>query len=200
MTATTQPEATPGPTPTDPFDDVAGPEPSPTPTREPTPTPDLERLVEIVMEPGSSLASPIGLQPGEVVDFTVRVLTNGQEVTGVTISMTFDPRFLLVVDSDDMTFGDQIDGLPPLDLVVENVADNDAGTIRYTAGTTSTGPSTAFDLALVSFEALDVETPPGMPTEVVFVVGAHDTGASSAGKQLLREKSDFTGAWIAVGP
>ena len=152
------------------------------------------------MEPSSSPDDSLSLQTGEPVELTVRVLTNGQEVTGVTISMTFDPRFLSVVDSDDSAAGDQIKGLAQLGVVVENQADNDAGTIRYTAGTFSGGPTEDFDLASITFRARDEATPVGELTLAVFVVGALDTGASSVGKQLLRETSDFTGAWIAVAP
>ena len=116
----------------------------------------------------------------------MRILPSGEEVTGATISMTFAPELVQVVDADPFTEGVQIQGLPPLQLVVENVVDNVNGTIRYTAGTTSTGPSTDFNLALITFEALDVATTPDMPTEVAFVVGPTDTGVSRAGQQLLR--------------
>ena len=151
--------------------------------------------VDIIMQPESTQEAPIVMPSGGSQDFTVRILPSGEEVTGATISMTFAPELVQVVDADSFTEGVQIQGLPPLQLVVENVVDNINGTIRYTAGTTSTGPSTDFNLALITFEALDVATPPDMPTEVAFVVGPTDTGVSRAGQQLLRSA---TGSWIEI--
>ena len=69
------------------------------------------------------------------------VVTDPGELYGVELVLTFDPAVVEVVDDDPGTAGVQITpGTCPIpNFVVENAADNGAGTVRY--GATSFSPS-----------------------------------------------------------
>ena len=164
-----------------------------------------QRVAQIVMVPTTSQAAPETMASGSTTDFTVRVLPNGTEVTAVQLSMTFDTRFLEVVDSLPQTGGVQILPHPTSPFpgfadgfTLENIADNINGTIRYTVGS-ATLTSGDFDLATISFRAKAGPTTADSPTEVVFRVSdGDDTAVSKSGQQLLINTSDFTGAFIEV--
>ncbi len=98
--------------------------------------------------------APGQMSIGTTVDYTVRVLTHGEEVSGVTLSMSFDPAFLEVVDESGNPAGvirphqESPMGVAPS----VNQVDNATGAIRYTIAA-SAAVSTDFDLAIVSFKA-----------------------------------------------
>ncbi len=167
-----------------------------------------ERVVEIVMEPVSAASAPVVIVPGSTVDFTVKVLTPGVEIAAVTLSISFDPDFIEVVDAVPSPFvpGVQIQPHPltpfPAGVggvfTLDNTADNSSGTIRYTVGGT-TAVAADFNLAIVSFKAKQVETPEGSPTEVVFVVrNGQDTAVSTSGALLHKARENFAGAFISI--
>ena len=144
------------------------------------------------------------MAPGSSREFIVRVLTHDVEVVAITLSISFDPLYLGVTDSDTRPFapGVQIQSHPENPLtwfIVENVADDTNGTIRYTAG--SENPvSTDFNLAVITFKAKGVPTPSGEPTRVVFIVrNGDETVAAKSGQQLLNTKEDFIGASVIIG-
>ncbi len=63
--------------------------------------PSATPVAEIVMISATTQAAPEAMAPGSTADFAVRVLgVPGVEVTAVQLSMTFDTRFLEVVDAD----------------------------------------------------------------------------------------------------
>ncbi len=140
---------------------------------------------------------------GTTGDFTVRVITSGVEVTGVSLSIKFNPQSLEVVDADPSTPDVQIQPHPqnPLNqFTFDNVADNTNGTIIFTVAKAPPGPTADFNLALVTFRA-KVETGSN-PAQVVFVVDekGNETSASRAGKLLLKDIADFPGTCVAVTP
>jgi hypothetical protein len=72
------------------------------------------------------------IRVGEVatVDLTVEQVS---DLFGAQVHLTFDPAVLEVVDADASTEGIQVEPgtLPTPDFVVQNIADNQAGTIDY---------------------------------------------------------------------
>ena len=158
------------------------------------------RVVEIVMVPNTTLANSKILTPGSTADFTVQVITNGQEVTVAGISLAFDPQFLEVVDaSGNPATQIQPHPLNPLaQFTIENTADNTAGTIRYAVGS-AISAVTDFNLATITFKAKQSLNPVTNPTQVVFLVDdGNETVVSKSGVQLLANTTNFTGAWIAA--
>ena len=158
------------------------------------------RIVEIVMLPGTSQTTPRIIPPGGTDNFTVQVRPNGQEITAVTLSMTFDTQLLEVVDALPAP-GVQIQphqDNPLIQFTVENVVDNTNGTIRYTVGS-QTPVSTDFNLAIITFRSRGPLTPVGTPSQVVFLVdNGNQTVASKSGQQYLKNASNFTGAWVRI--
>ena len=164
-----------------------------------------DRVVEFRIEPFSTQVDPSELPIGGSGDFTVWMNTNGKEVSGLTLDMTFKTTYLKVLDGLPGTVGIQIRPHPnnPLrDFEIENTVDNTGdgtnGHILYTIG--SPNPvSGDVPLAIISFMAKQQITPLGSPTEVVFLVdNGNKSAASLGGAQLLKNTSDFTGAWIEV--
>ena len=158
------------------------------------------RLVEIVMIPETSQQAP-HIVPGRgVVDFTVQVRAGDREVDAASLVMTFDTTYLRVLDALGAP-GVQIQPHPASPFAgfeVENDVDNAAGTIFYTVGS-NVPVSGDFNLAIISFEARGVLTPPGDPTEVTFLVdNGGETAVARSGLQLLANTEDFIGAWVAV--
>ncbi len=199
------PNATPTPTaiPT-PTRPVPTPTPTPTPTLTPTPPPTTTPVpdkVVILMAPSSTLEVPIPMIKGETVELTVRVLPNGVNIQAVSISLSFDPEFLEVVDALSRS-GVQILSHPdnPLDqFIPENKADNTNGTIRFTGGATNT-VSNEFNLSVITFKAIETVTPTSSPTEVVFLVkNGDETQASTSGAALLATTENYTAAFISIG-
>ncbi len=196
------PKVAPTPTPT-----ISAPPPpgapAPAPTAVPTPgtvvkptPPPIERTVQIVMEPATA-----NMSISDNGDFTVRVLTGGVKVTGVTVSMTFDPQFLKVVDALPQA-GTQIRPHPDnnmADFAVENEADNANGTIRFSVDLAN-GLTSDFNLATITFGAKGEPTPPGAAAAVAFVVqGEGETVVSNDSTSLLlKNTSDFTGSQVTV--
>lgn len=72
------------------------------------------------------------IRVGEVatVDLTVEQVS---ELFGAQVHLTFDPTVLEVVDADPSEEGIQVEPgtLPTPDFVVQNIADNQAGTVDY---------------------------------------------------------------------
>lgn len=139
---------------------------------------------------------------GGTQDLIVQVRTNSLEVAAVSIVVRFDPRFLEVVDANQSIAGVQI--APHANsllsqFILENQVDNGSGLIRYTVGNVQ-GVSGNFSLAVVTIQGKAL-TPEGGLTEVVFLVDeSNETAASAVGTALLKNREDFTGAWIRVIP
>lgn len=72
------------------------------------------------------------ISPGETATLTV-VIDDAQDLYGIDVRASFDPQLLEVVDADPAMDGVQMMAgeLPQPDFVARNVADNDAGTLRY---------------------------------------------------------------------
>ncbi len=72
------------------------------------------------------------ISPGQTVTLTV-VLDDAQDVYGIDVRATFDPQVIEVVDADPAKEGIQMMAgtFPQPDFVARNVADNEAGTLRY---------------------------------------------------------------------
>ena len=162
---------------------------------------DGNRVAEIVLMPSGPQGVPNAMTPGGSTDFTVRVLTHGAEVDVASISMAFEAADLEVVDALGAA-GVQIQPHPASPFVgfeTENVVDNAAGTIRYTAG--SNVPTTDdFDLAIITLQAKAGPTPRGDPSQVVFLVSnGNDTAVVREGQQVLAATEDYPGAWISIG-
>ena len=159
------------------------------------------RVVEIVLEPSTTQAAPAAIPIGATEDFTVRVITNGASVAGVTLSMTFESPYLEVVDAVPGGLV-QIASHPdnPLTLIaLPHSADNTRGTITFNAVAPLGTPGTSddFNLAIITFRAKNNPTTAGDPTKVMFLVNNGDeTSVSSAGALLLKNTGDFPGAWI----
>lgn len=77
---------------------------------------------------------PATLQVGEGQTENIKlIIENGQDVYGIDVRAEFDPNVLEIVDSDAAKAGVQMipgDFLKP-DFVVQNQADNQAGTLQY---------------------------------------------------------------------
>ncbi len=74
----------------------------------------------------------IDLAPGQTATVSV-VLTEAREVYGIDVRAAFDPQLVEVVDADPAREGVQFTPgtFPQPDFLVRNVADNQAGTLRY---------------------------------------------------------------------
>jgi hypothetical protein len=97
--------------------------------------------------------------------FTVDVMVaDVTDLYGVELDLTFDPDIVEVIDDDPGTPGIQIlpGSCPSPDFVVENIADNAAGTISYAA--TALSPSPPCDgsgvVASITFHGLTVGISP----------------------------------------
>jgi len=100
---------------------------------------------------------------GETV--TVNLVANDMaDLYGVALELTFDPSIVEVVDDDPGTPGVQITPgtCPWPDFVVQNTADNTAGTINYDAASLSPSPpcNGAGVVASITFRALAIGTSP----------------------------------------
>jgi hypothetical protein len=84
--------------------------------------------------------STLDIGQGQVETINV-ILENAQDVYAVDVSATFDPAIVEVVDSDPAREGVQIipGPFPQPDFLVRNIADNEAGTLRYV--TTQVSPT-----------------------------------------------------------
>jgi len=87
--------------------------------------------VRVYLDPASKMV-------GRNSEFTIDVMVEEiQDLAGVTFEIAFDPLVLQVVDADPNTPGVQVlpgtefEGKNP--LVSDNIADNENGTIKYTA-------------------------------------------------------------------
>lgn len=74
----------------------------------------------------------IEIKSGQVATVTM-VLANAQDVYGIDVFATFDPQLVEVVDADPAREGVQFSPgtFPQPDFVARNLADNQAGTLRY---------------------------------------------------------------------
>lgn len=72
------------------------------------------------------------INPGQVATLTI-VLAEAQDVYGIDVSASFDPQLVEVVDADPAKDGIQltVGAFPQPDFVARNIADNQAGTLRY---------------------------------------------------------------------
>ena len=170
------------------------------------------RVVEIVLAPNTTKPAPITLAQGNTQAFAARVITHGEGISTVTLSLMFNPNFLEVVDANPGLDGIQIApafgsplGSPIGGVEVGNTdkrVDNATGRIHATFSTFSqTLPNTDFDVGIINFRAKNGPPSPGDPTMVKFVVDSttwDDTGAGRGGTPFLKNDSDFPGAWIRI--
>ena len=170
-----------------------------------------DRPVELVMVPETTRDQPAVIEGEGDQLFTVQVRAGDQDVTVVSLVMSFDPAVLQVIDADDgitgpngASQGDDVrvtlhPNSPLREFQTENVVDNDAGTIFFTIGD-SVPASGTFDFALIRFRAAGQETLSGEPTEIIFEVdGDNATSVLFGDRLLLMNVESFVGAWVAVG-
>lgn len=100
---------------------------------------------------------------GQVVELVVQV-NDVVGLMGLDVRLAWDPALLVLVDSDDQAAGAQAlpGDLPLPDYVVRNVADNEAGTLRYAVSQTGehqpvTGSGTAVTLRLQALATGEAE-------------------------------------------
>ena len=76
--------------------------------------------------------SVLEIAPGETATLTV-VIDDAIDLYGIDVRASFDPQVVEVVDADPAMDGVQMMAgtFPKPDFVARNVADNDAGTLRY---------------------------------------------------------------------
>ena len=152
--------------------------PSPTPT--PTPTPVLDAPIEL---------RPAEIAVGRDLVFPMEIWTNldeDQSVTGAEVHVDFDAAFLEVVDANYGTPRSSIEtDSQNLSIVLsgQNVVDNQAGHIDYTAlaNPNAPFPTGAFRVATIYFKGKQ-ETPAENATEVTFSFsGGRKTGVDFGG-------------------
>jgi hypothetical protein len=118
--------------------------------------------------PSSQPATVVSIQPpaqtinvGDTTTVDVQI-DNVPDLFGVDLRLSFDPSIVKVVDSNPLVPGDQIEPGPFLDIsggkgfIVENSADNAAGTIIYAATLLSPAPAVNGSgvLIRITFEGL----------------------------------------------
>jgi hypothetical protein len=102
---------------------------------------DVGEVVDLFLLPETQTA-----ELDDVFDITIEANCNNQDVTGISAFLDFDPNH---VEVQSITPG------ATLDVPIQNVYDNAAGTIDYSAGTfTSPLPSGIFIVATVTFKKL----------------------------------------------
>ena len=165
---------------------------------------DNDGVARVVIDPPvTSGDNPKAMTIGTTADFTVRVLTGGELVNGVTLSIRFDTTYLKVVYQAPLEPGTQIKSHPdnPLDFgdPIENTVDDVTGNIRFTVGG-DPGASEDFNVAIITFMATSTPTDLGTTTEVEFLVDGQDQTVVSKGVgfPILQNTEDFTGAWVEV--
>lgn len=110
-----------------------------------------ENEVQLYLDPTNS-----GVEIGSLFSVTVRIATGEDEVDAVGAFIRFDPAVLQV---------DSVAPAGPLDIELENIFDNQAGTISYQAGRLETPfPQGDFPLATIGFQAIGLAS----NTELLF--------------------------------
>ncbi len=103
---------------------------------------DVGIVIDLVLLPATQT-----VEVDDVFSINIEAQCNGQDVTGISAFLDFDPTYL------------QVQSVTPgvtLDLVIQNTYDNTAGTIDYSAGTLTTPyPSDTFTIATVTFKKID---------------------------------------------
>ncbi len=133
------------------------------------------------------------LRVGSLGNFAIRLDPQGfGDITGVQLSLRFDPAVLEVVSVDPVgtTFPSS----------VGPVIDNTAGTVLFAAFTLSPLPAghQPIDIATIDFRAKARGA-----SEVIFEYAANGSKTVVADRQggnLLEDKKDFVGAQIVVHP
>jgi hypothetical protein len=106
---------------------------------------DVGIVVDLVLQPATQT-----VVVGNVFSITIETQCNGQDVSGVSAYLDFDPDYLEV---QSITPGATL----PVEL--ENNYDNDAGIVNYSAGKMGVPfPADTFIVAAVSFKALNPVT------------------------------------------
>ncbi|MBM4459080.1 MAG: hypothetical protein FJ011_15180 [Chloroflexi bacterium] len=137
--------------------------------------------VVIVVAPAWKLAGPGGIFTLDLV-----ISTGQQFVDAADAYLSFDPAYLRVVDEA----GDEASTIMPaatLPLVLQNVADNAAGRIAFSAGRpfSNTLPRGDFTLATIRFKALAETSETGAPVQFVT-----DTAIFFKGDSILEAARD----------
>ena len=148
-------------------------------------------------------------------------LENFQDLYGVEIEFSFDPTLLQVQDDKPGTVGTQIEPgnmpNPQHGFVVQNAADNQAGTIAYAVALLSPSPAASGSgvLARIRFKAIAAGTSTVDITRAVLVAtdsccleiivenGSVSTSAASGGsvtgRVRLQGRTNFSGATVSIG-
>jgi hypothetical protein len=102
---------------------------------------DVGAVVDLVLLPADQT-----VEVGDVFDIIIKAQCNGQDVTGISAYLDFDPNYL------------EVQSVTPgitLDLVLQNTYNNKERTIDYSAGTfTSPFPGGNFTVATVTFKKI----------------------------------------------
>jgi hypothetical protein len=108
---------------------------------------DVGAVVDFVLLPADQT-----VEVGDVFNITIEAQCNGQDVTGISVYLNFDPTYLEV---------QSITSVASLPLVLENTYDNSLGIINYSAGVQlgEQYPSGTFDVASIQFKALALTSP-----------------------------------------
>ncbi|MFC2060763.1 C1 family peptidase, partial [Chloroflexota bacterium] len=111
-------------------------------------------LVNLYIQPSKKT-----LSANETFTLTIKVEAGSQPVAGIQAFINFDPYFLAVQDSDNVTPGIQITPGTSLPNQLLNSANNTTGIIDYVAGIALTDPSGpcpsgSFTLATITLKAL----------------------------------------------
>jgi hypothetical protein len=135
--------------------------------------------VDLVLLPASQTV-------GQSDNFTVTIQAqaNGQEVSGISAFLDFDPNYFQVAS---ITAGDT------LTVPLQNVYDNTAGTLDYSAGVFSNFPTGTFTVATVTFNTSATTT--GNTTISFHTSGSRTTDADLGGSSKL---NSTTGAAVEL--
>ncbi len=128
----------------------------------------------------ANFASPVdlvlvtGTEPavvGDIFDVVIQAQSGSQKVVGVDTYLDFDPTKLVVLDMNSATAGIQISDGAVLTGPIQNIVDNTAGHIDYSAGILggTSYPSGTFSVATIRFRALAQTSP---TTSVTFATSA----------------------------
>ena len=142
---------------------------------------DVGDVVDLVLLPPSQTVNE-----GDTFDITIQAQCNGQDVTGISAFLNFEPAYLEV---------QSVTGGSTLDTGLLNIYDNQAGTVDYSAGTlTRPWPNSTFTVATINFK-WKASTGGGVAPIIFSTSGIRITDADYGGTSKLRSA---TGAIVSI--
>jgi len=146
------------------------------PAPQPVMADDVGEVVDLVLSPTNQTVNP-----GETLTIVIEVQCNGQDVTGISAFLDFEADCLEVLS---VTPGST------LPVVLQNIYDNSAGTIDYSAGKLGRPfENNTFTLAIISFKATGVVS----STPIIFhATGIRTTKADYGGASKLNNTAGAT--------